>query len=93
GRRCWILDYADGAQFHMDIVPSVPNATRQRLLLEARGLNLQWSETAMVITDIESPVYEQLSNDWPRSNPKGYAEWFKLRMGDLFERRRRMVAE
>lgn len=93
GRRCWILEYADGAQFHMDIVPSVPNATRQRLLLEARGLNLKWSETAMVITDIESPVYEQLSDDWPRSNPKGYAEWFKLRMGDLFERRRRMMAE
>ncbi|WP_050920480.1 nucleotidyltransferase family protein [Acetobacter pasteurianus] len=25
GRRCWVLDYADGAQFHMDIVPALPN--------------------------------------------------------------------
>ena len=31
GRRCWVLDYADGAQFHMDIVPAVPDAQRQRL--------------------------------------------------------------
>jgi len=93
GRRCWVLDYADGAQFHMDIVPSVPNAIRQRMLLEARGLDLKWSETAMAITDIESPVYRMLSDDWQRSNPKGYAEWFKHRMGDVFEKRKRMLAE
>jgi len=93
GRRCWVLSYADGAQFHMDIVPSVPNAARQRLLLEAHGLDLSWSETAIVITDIQSPVYEYISDDWPRSNPKGYAEWFKLRMGTLFEQRRRQLAE
>ena len=47
----------------------------------------------MVITDIESPVYHALSDDWQRSNPKGYAEWFKLRMRDVFERRRKMLAE
>jgi hypothetical protein len=93
GRRCWVLDYADGAQFHMDIVPSIPNAARQRLMLETRGLDLKWSESAMVITDIESPVYRVLSDDWQRSNPKGYAEWFRQRMGELFERRRRELAE
>lgn len=93
GRRCWVLDYADGAQFHMDIVPSVPNAVRQRQLLEASGLDSKWSDTAMVITDIKSPVYKLLSDEWPRSNPKGYAEWFRLRMGELFERRRRALAE
>lgn len=93
GRRCWVIDYADGAQFHMDIVPAVPNAARQRLLLESRGLDVKWSGTAMVITDIESPVYEQLSDAWPRSNPKGYAEWFKQRMGEILERRRRLLAE
>ncbi|WP_044313041.1 nucleotidyltransferase domain-containing protein [Pseudomonas syringae] len=93
GRRCWVLDYADGAQFHMDIVPAVPNAERQRLLLEARNLDLKWSETAMVITDLESPVYHVVSDDWQRSNPKGYAEWFKGRMGEVFERRKRALAE
>ncbi len=25
GKRCWTLKYADNAQFHMDILPSVPN--------------------------------------------------------------------
>jgi hypothetical protein len=93
GRRCWVLSYADGAQFHMDIVPAVPNATRQRLLLEARGLDLRWSDSAIVITDIRLPAYEYISDDWQRSNPKGYAEWFRLRMGAIFERRRRALAE
>lgn len=93
GRRCWVLEYADGAQFHMDVVPSLPNAARQRMLLETYGFDLKWSETAMVITDIESPVYHALSDDWQRSNPKGYAEWFKLRMRDVFERRRKVLAE
>lgn len=93
GRRCWVLSYADGAQFHMDIVPAVPNATRQRLMLEARGLDLRWSDTAIVITDTHSPVYEYISDDWQRSNPKGYAAWFRLRMGAVFERRRRALAE
>ena len=93
GRRCWILDYADGAQFHMDVVPSIPNSERQRQMLEARGFDLKWSETAMVITDLESPVYCQLSDDWQRSNPKGYAEWFRQRMGDVYERRRKEMAE
>jgi hypothetical protein len=93
GRRCWILDYADGAQFHMDIVPAVPNAARYRMLLAARGLSTQWSETAIVITDLESPVYNVISEDWQRSNPKGYAAWFRERMGAAFERRRRIVAQ
>ena len=38
GRRCWTLEYADGAQFHMDIVPALPHGTSTRLLLESRGL-------------------------------------------------------
>lgn len=93
GNRCWVLTYADGAQFHMDIVPAVPNAARQRLLLEAAHLDPRWSETAIVITDRRSPTYRYISDDWQRSNPKGYAEWFRLRMGAVFERRRRTLAE
>lgn len=93
GKRCWVLSYADGAQFHMDIVPAVPNATRQRLLLEAHRMDLRWWESAIVITDIRSRVYEHISGDWQRSNPKGYAEWFQLRMGPIFERRRKSLAE
>lgn len=93
GRRCWILDYADGAQFHMDIVPSLPNAQRVRMLIENAGYGATWADTAVGITDNERDNYAQITDDWPRSNPKGYSEWFKARMGTLFETRRRELAE
>jgi hypothetical protein len=93
GRRCWILDYADGAQFHMDIVPSLPNAARARLLIEGAGQKATWASTAVGITDNERWDYAVPTLDWPRSNPKGYSEWFKSRMGNAFERRRKMLAE
>jgi hypothetical protein len=91
GRRCWRLEYADGAQFHMDIVPCIPNADDQRILLEARNLDAQFADTAIAITDNEVPQYYEITEDWPRSNPRGYAEWFKSRMGDVFIRRREQV--
>lgn len=93
GRRCWILDYADGAQFHMDVVPALPNEHSARRLLETRGVDTRWLRTAIAITDRESQSYEQLTDDWPRSNPKGYSEWFKSRMAGIFERKRRIIAE
>jgi hypothetical protein len=31
GRRCWTQDYADGAQFHMDTLPALPDAAHRRL--------------------------------------------------------------
>jgi hypothetical protein len=77
----------------MDIVPAVPNAFGHRTHLAAHGLSTKWSETAIVITDLESPTYNEISDRWQRSNPKGYAEWFRERMGPPFERRRRMLAE
>jgi hypothetical protein len=93
GRRCWVLDYADGAQFHMDVVPSIPNGQSARILLEARGLDARWTGTAIAITDNECPTYAAVTDDWPRSNPKGYSEWFKSRMAAALERRKRMLAE
>jgi SMODS domain-containing protein len=91
GRRCWRLEYADGAQFHMDIVPCIPNAQAQRLLLESRGLDTRFAETAIAITDNEVPEFYEITEAWPRSNPRGYAEWFKSRMGDPFVRRRQQI--
>jgi len=93
GRRCWILDYADGAQFHMDVVPALPNGQSARILLEARGLDARWTATAIAITDNEGPTYTAVTDDWPRSNPKGYSEWFKSRMSAALERRKRILAE
>ncbi|MEQ9519150.1 MAG: nucleotidyltransferase [Parvibaculum sp.] len=93
GRRCWRIEYADGAQFHMDIVPCVPNGDDQRRLLEARNLDAQFSDTAIAITDNEVSEYSEITENWPRSNPRGYAEWFKSRMGEVFIRRRDQVLQ
>ena len=42
-RRCWRLDYADGAQFHMDVLPAVPDAQRQKAIFEHARVNVLWS--------------------------------------------------
>lgn len=92
-RRCWTLNYADGAQFHMDIVPALPNGAGVRLLLEQRSLDATWADTAIAITDNEMDNFTFLTDDWPRSNPKGYLEWFKSRMSILLERRKVELAK
>lgn len=93
GRRCWTLNYADGAQFHVDIVPALPNAASTRLLLEMANFDARWAATAISITDNETPNYAFISSEWPRSNPKGYVGWFKSRMAAAFTRRRIRLAE
>tara|TARA_B100000378_G_scaffold258246_1_gene237367 strand:- start:511 stop:1338 length:828 start_codon:yes stop_codon:yes gene_type:complete len=75
----------------MDIVPCIPNVEAQRLLLESRGLDARFADTAIAITDNEVPEFYEITEDWPRSNPRGYAEWFKSRMGNAFIRRREQV--
>jgi Adenylyl/Guanylyl and SMODS C-terminal sensor domain len=92
GRRCWTLNYADGAQFHLDALVAIPDAARQRLLLERAGYPTDWSGTAVAITDKEHPKYRQVSEDWPHSNPKGYSNWFRSRMAAIFEARRQFLA-
>ena len=93
GRRCWTLEYADGAQFHMDILPALPNGQDQRVFLESRGFDTQWSETAIAITDNEVLNFRDISTDWPCSNPKGYAVWFISQMEDIYRRRRDLLFE
>lgn len=93
GNRCWILDYADGAQFHMDIVPAVPNPDQQLWLLNSRFLDSSWASTAISITDRREPNYRILTDDWPRSNPKGYANWFASKQSAVFERRQRAILD
>lgn len=93
GRRCWTLHYEDGAQFHMDTLPAIPDGDSFRRLLESKGFMNDWSEEAIAITDNTLPNYGLLDNDWPRSNPKGYSEWFKTRMDIQFDVRRKSLAE
>ena len=93
GKRCWTLNYADGAQFHMDILPSLPDGDSFRLFLENKGFSTIWTELAIAITDKTHHNYNQIADDWLRSNPKGYAEWFKERMKVQFNAQRKVLAE
>ena len=94
GRRCWTLSYADGAQFHMDILPTIPDIESFKELLESQGYPLStWADSAIAITDKTLPNYSCIDPDWPRSNPKGYAAWFRSRMEIEFNARREFLAE
>lgn len=95
GRRCWTLNYSDGAQFHMDIVPALPNGVGVRRLLEQSHLDASWADTAIGITDndVSNYNYTRITDDWPKSNPKGYLGWFKSRMKILLERRKAELAK
>lgn len=77
-KRCWTLDYAN--EFHMDILPAIPDSESFRLLLESKKHSADWTEYAISITDKTSHNYDYLDSEWPCSNPKGYAEWFKNKM-------------
>jgi len=83
GKRCWTLQYADSARFHMDILPAIPDDEINGVVRQI-GANL--AESAILITDRE--LY-----NWQRSNPVGYAEWFKERMRIQFNAKRMLLAK
>lgn len=45
GRRCWTQHYADGAQFHVDTLSALPDATHQRMRLRSRGFPTELANT------------------------------------------------
>ncbi len=91
-RRCWTLNYTDGAQFHVDILPAISDAEPFKIFLESRGHSPSiWSDSTIAITDTTLANYSQIAPDWPRSNPKGYAEWFRSRMKKRVNAIRRQV--
>lgn len=86
-RRCWTLQYAETTKFHLDVLPAIPDPDHS-----LRGkLPPHLLASAIYVTDTTTwngPV------PWPaqnRSNPKGYAQWFKERMQVEFERRRQVI--
>jgi hypothetical protein len=93
GNRCWRLDYAEGARFHMDILPAVPNATEQIAIMSAHFRDPTWANTAIAITDKRHPNYNVMSSLWQRSNPKGYSEWFASRQIFSAYRRKAKIIE
>ncbi|PHS06175.1 MAG: nucleotidyltransferase [Blastopirellula sp.] len=88
-RRCWTLEYGDKLNFHMDILPCIPeSATRQVHLREAMrfvsklDVNLAGDVAALAvsITDNTDANYTVLTDEWRISNPEGFAKWFESRM-------------
>lgn len=84
GKRCWTLKYADSAQFHMDILPSILDEKGFRTMLESKSISMESIEnlhtsTAIAITDNTMHNYNIIHHEWNKSNPKGYHEWFRER--------------
>lgn len=83
GRRCWTLKHADGARFHMDVLPAVARPSYSQILnksLSAEEVR-QAQDLVFAITDNEESNYAIGTNTmtWPQSNPFGYAIWFQDR--------------
>ena len=95
GRRCWTLEYADSANFHMDILPALPDEQKfQRLLEESRHrVNREFTREAIAITDKTLAHYNSISDDWPLSNPRGYAVWFESRQTEVINNAKRSIME
>lgn len=68
--RCWRLNYKDGLQFHMDVVPAIPVDAGQRgslrLLIEQHGadpnLATEIAAKAVWITDRRHPKFAQIQD-------------------------------
>ena len=93
-RRCCTLVYAEGAQFHMDVLPAVPNEANMRMLLSSYLADEALADGAIAITDSdETTAYNIITDNWPRSNPRGFASWFKSRQIEQLNERRRAVLD
>ena len=95
-RRCWSMEYADNVCFHMDILPSLPDATLSRLEMDELGKitftnDPKIQAQAIAITDKTHKKYGKFCDEWPLSNPKGYGVWFRSRQLKAFQERRHAI--
>ena len=101
GSRCWELRFGkdpknpENFQFSMDILPSVSNETRQfsRSIVESFDTSKDMSELEIRYTNSKAPyshIYNlpYMHNNWPISNPFGYAVWF-----DQESKKRKKISE
>ncbi len=75
--RCWRLDYADEVLFHVDALPCVPEDQETISDICSQGVPRERAEVSVAITDKREPNYDQVSGDWPCSNPRGIGDWFE----------------
>lgn len=86
--RCWRLPYADDdLKFHMDVVPAVPEDEAVKIMIANLGADRHHADAAIAITDDRDPGYRMVTNEWPTSNPRGYAYWFEEQMRVEADRR------
>ncbi|MFC5623278.1 nucleotidyltransferase domain-containing protein [Algoriphagus winogradskyi] len=84
GRRCWTLKYREkspnGGKYHMDILPAIisegygillEKAFSNRSLEEIDSLSIRMTDTELL--NYPSSIYVE---EWPKTNPFGYASWF-----------------
>jgi len=91
-RRCWTLNYSEETKFHLDVLPAIPDPSRKEVFESYLSENL--FDHAILMTDQEVGTYRVVSTEnWPKTNPIGYAEWFKDRMGKKFLNSRQILAE
>ena len=97
-RRCWTMKYTDDVCFHMDVLPSLPDIDTYRMLMEKIGNtdlanNQKVRMQAIAITDKTHEKYDELCNEWPISNPKGYGVWFWSRQLEMVKERKHAIME
>ena len=93
-KRAWRLDYADGASFHIDVLPCVREDEHviRSLVLEF-GVDPDLAASAVALTCKSHRFYDVITSDWPTSNPVGYGTWFERRMKVIADERRRQLVE
>jgi len=77
--RCWRLQYADEANFHLDTLPCVPEDAAVIAKITRASAAPELAQRAVAITDRRHPLYMQKSSLWLSSNPRGFARWFESR--------------
>ncbi|GGH05097.1 nucleotidyltransferase [Glycocaulis albus] len=97
-RRCWTLEYTNARNFHVDVLPCIPDVESYRARLKEAGHaqiadNARVAQQAVAITDDTHERYAVISDDWPSSNPLGYAEWFKEQMAECVAAEKRALFE
>lgn len=86
GRRCWTLKYRQESdslkeKYHMDILPAITSEGYSVILNESytKAFSaVEVNKLSISITDNESDNYytSNMPEDWHKSNPFGYAQWF-----------------
>jgi cyclic GMP-AMP synthase DncV-like protein len=77
--RCWQLKYRDEVPFHLDSLPCVPAGREAYDAFMRAGVDPQFAERAVAITDRRHPSYALVNPGWLTSNPRGFARWFESR--------------